>query len=79
MNSYIGKYLRIFGLLTIIGCGGTFQPPDTAEKPAEKKAPETSDKFNPLDQPEDFVIIPAAVLNQAVSDTVGGAGGEENE
>jgi hypothetical protein len=68
MNKYFGQFI-VLGLIIISGCGGTFRPHADATKQADPRAGASKDKYLPLDQPEDFVIIPSAVSIFPSNDT----------
>ncbi len=71
MRKYFGPFI-VLGLIiiSISGCGGTFRPDADAGGQAESRAGASKDKYLPLDQPEDFVIVPSAVSIFPASDSI---------
>ena len=61
MKNILG-YLLIAVLIAIMsGCGGSFEPPEAGQEQKEKPSTQPEDKYNPLDRPEDFTVVPSVV------------------
>ena len=56
-------------MLVLANCRGTFAPPGGDEEKPEPAAKETSDKYEPLGQSEDFAIVSKAVSFDPVADS----------
>ncbi len=74
------KYLLLLTILLLLivlsNCRGTFAPPVGGEEKPEPAAKETSDKYEPLGQSEDFAIVSRAVSFDPVVDSTQNLNGE---
>jgi hypothetical protein len=69
--------LTLFFIFLLIGCGGTFQPPDKEEPPTRKSPEKPGDKYEPLGLKEDLVVVPETYALKMTTDSVVSSGTAE--
>lgn len=61
----------LIAFLILLGCGGTFKPPDETKPEEEKTSKLTKDKYEPLGLREDLIVVPDIYAMKLTADSAG--------